>query len=307
MTNLLTIDVEDYPWIFFRDYLGTDVPISVRVKESTQRIMDVLERGGVGATFFCLGNVALAFPELICEIHRRGFEVASHGMNHLFYRRESIERIREDIVRAKSTLEDTLGAAIRGFRAPHFGVSLDHPEVLECIVETGHVYDSSIFPFAGRRYGSDASPRAPYRLCTPSGTLIEFPLATVELGGRRWPVAGGGYLRHFPYRLTAWAIRHLNGEGIPATVYLHPYETDTVRLTMTTKEFRIPPIARSRAAWFNLHQHHGRGRVVEKLEKLIRDFAFSAAGSAADSLGQSLLIEIARDSCVAIRGDDAAR
>src|SRR4029453_10322097 len=42
--------------------------------------------------------------------------------------------------------------------------------------------------------------------------LVEFPLSTLRLGGTNFPIAGGGYLRLFPYAYTHWGIRYLNSE-----------------------------------------------------------------------------------------------
>jgi hypothetical protein len=52
-------------------------------------------------------------------------------------------------------------------------------------------------------------------------------MSTVDLLGRRLPVAGGGYLRLYPFALTCRAIQWLNRKrGLPAIVYLHPWELD---------------------------------------------------------------------------------
>ena len=57
--------------------------------------------------------------------------------------------------------------------------------------------------------------------------LLEFPMSTVDVLGRKLPVAGGGYLRLYPFALTCRAIEWLNRKrGLPAIVYLHPWELD---------------------------------------------------------------------------------
>ena len=116
MFNLFTVDVEDYPALFFRDLLGQEAPVSERVVESTRRILDLLESTNTSATFFCLGSVALRHPHLIREIHDRGGEIASHGMHHIPFHGLKLEQIREDLTSAKSVLEDILGEPVHGFR-----------------------------------------------------------------------------------------------------------------------------------------------------------------------------------------------
>lgn len=278
MFNLFTVDVEDYPALFFRDLLGQEAPVSERVVESTRRILDLLESTNTSATFFCLGSVALRHPHLIREIRDRGGEIASHGMHHIPFHGLNLEQIREDLTSAKSVLEDILGEPVPGFRAPQFSVSLDRPEVLECIVEAGYTYDSSIFPFSGRRYGSAVSPRCPYQIKTSSGTLSEYPLATLTLFGRRFPIGGGGYLRHFPYKLNYLGLRSLNREGIMATVYLHPYECDITAVEYSRDDLTL--IKRLRVSLFNIHQYHGRAGMPDKITALLTDFKFSSIASA---------------------------
>jgi hypothetical protein len=40
--------------------------------------------------------------------------------------------------------------------------------------------------------------------------LIELPVTTVELAGRRLAAGGGGFFRLLPYRFSSWAIRRVN-------------------------------------------------------------------------------------------------
>jgi len=288
--NILTVDVEDYSWIVARDIMGVPAPISQRVVDSTTQLMDTLIDAGVGATFFCLGNVARKYPDLIREIRRRGFAVGSHGMDHLLYHRMGLAEIRHDLAESKTVLEDTIGEEIDGFRAPHFNVSLARPEVIESIIEAGYRYDSSVFPVRGRRYGSPDSPRRPFRIKTPSGTLWEFPLAAIVLAGCRFPAAGGGYLRHFPYFVTRTAIRSLNREGIPATVYLHPYECDTVPVSFPPADLTMAK--RLRTAIFNRHQYHNRSKTIKKIQALARDFSFVSIPGMLERIQQDEFPEI---------------
>jgi len=278
MINFFTVDVEDYWSLFYRDYLGQEIPVSPRLLLSTRAMLDLLEEIGVRATCFCLGRIARAEPDLIKEIHGRGFEVASHGMDHILYFQADPEQVRRDLADSRALLEDLIGAAVRGFRAPHFNIRLDRPRLLELIVETGYQYDSSIFPFRGKRYGSAESPRGPYRIPTAAGPLLEFPLATVVIRGRRLPAGGGGYLRYFPYGYNRWAIRSLNREGLPATVYLHPYECDSEPLAYSAQGLPWP--ARGRAWVTNFMQYYNRSRTLSKIRALARDFRFSPVQSA---------------------------
>ncbi len=96
-----------------------------------------------------------------------------------------------DVTRAKSALEDAVGHAVLGYRAPTFSIMRETLWSLEVLCEAGFRYDSSIFPIVHDRYGIPDAPRFPHRLKAPNGCeLAEFPMSTVTLLGRR--AAGGG-------------------------------------------------------------------------------------------------------------------
>jgi polysaccharide deacetylase family protein (PEP-CTERM system associated) len=99
---------------------------------------------------------------------------------------------------------------------------------LETLIECGFSHDSSIYPIAHDRYGITGFERHPHVLNTPSGSINEVPIATVQLAnGRVAPIGGGGYLRLLPYRYTSAGIRRLNRiEQKPACIYFHPWEID---------------------------------------------------------------------------------
>jgi len=273
MMNALTFDVEEYfhAEVFAGVVRREEWPgLESRVVRATQRILDVLEEGrSTAATFFVLGWVAARHPELVRMIHARGHEVACHGYSHEMITRQSSTQFAEDVERSKKTLEDTIGAAVIGYRAPTFSVVRETLWSLEVLVEAGFRYDSSIFPIVHDRYGIPTAGRSPHRLKLASGTEIaEFPLSTVTVLGWRIPVAGGGYFRLFPYRFTRWAIRRINErEEQPAVVYLHPWEMDPGQ----------PRLPVGRVDRFR-HSVNG-GVTMGRLRRLIRDFRFAPARS----------------------------
>ncbi len=139
MMNALTFDVEEY---FHAEVFAGVVRreewagLESRVVRATQRILDVLEEGrSTAATFFVLGWVAARHPELVRMIHARGHEVACHGYSHEMITRQSSTQFAEDVVRSKKTLEDTIGAAVIGYRAPTFSVVRETLWSLEVLVE----------------------------------------------------------------------------------------------------------------------------------------------------------------------------
>ena len=203
VTNALTIDVEDYYSVMARDRLDLALAPTSAVVRNTERMLEVLADHGVRATFFILGEVAEAFPKLVADIAGAGHEIGVHGFYHRQVFNLSRDEFRRDVGDAKKRIEDIIGSETAGHRAAAFSIVPETQWALEVLIELGFRYDSSVFPFAGRRYGWPGFPRDIHKGRLPGGATIgEAPLSVVSVLGRTLPACGGGYLRHFPYALT---------------------------------------------------------------------------------------------------------
>jgi polysaccharide deacetylase family protein (PEP-CTERM system associated) len=258
--NILTVDVEDWQ----QSVVDFDLPISERVLVNTRRMLGLLRDHDVRGTFFVQTLVVARYPDLVREIAADGHEVASHGHSHIPLFQLSPAALARELEQSLAILNALLDAPILGYRAPSFSVRPDTLWALPLIRDAGFRYSSSIFPFAGRRYGIADAPVSQHEVIPG---LTEVPPTVIHLAGRRWPVAGGGYLRLLPYMATRAAIRSVNREGRPAVVYLHPYELDHDEV----RAFRgkIPP----RLYW---SQGLNRRQTVRKLDALLRDHAFAS-------------------------------
>jgi len=263
IANGLSVDVEDwfqtynYERIIPRDTWNA---CELRVEANTRRLLDILGRKGVRATFFVLGWIADRVPGLVRSVLEDGHEVATHGYSHRRLIDLNAESFREDLRRSLDSLNAAGATRVQGFRAPSFSLVRDTQWALDVLTEYGLEYDSSIFPTGAHQdYGiSDA----PLRLHRIRENLWEIPMTALEVLGRRLPVGGGGYFRHFPYSLTRFAMRRVNAEGRPVVFYLHPWELD-------------PHQPRPAApAWRIFRQTVGLGRTAERLERLLDDFKF---------------------------------
>jgi polysaccharide deacetylase family protein (PEP-CTERM system associated) len=267
MLNALTIDVEDYYHVAAFDSVVRFADwerYESRVEKNTLRILDLLDEHATKATFFVLGWVLERSPGLIRTIAVRGHEVASHGYAHQRIYTQTPAQFRAETQRSKSMLEDTLGQPIHGYRAASYSITRQSLWALDVLREAGFVYDSSIFPIRHDLYGIPNHSRFCSVLPGQNGSsLIEFPLSTLRLGGTNFPIAGGGYLRLFPYAYTRWGMRYLNRrEGQPAVVYLHPWELDPAQP-------RLPGGRLSRFRHYtNLH------KMEERFVRLLQDFSF---------------------------------
>lgn len=271
--NALTVDVEDWRQLVYGKLTGRTMPPAPEVVRETEDVMDLLEGRGVKATFFVLANVVTAYPALIRQIDARGHEVASHGFSHRRIYLQSPAEFLEETRRAKALLEDAVGKPVLGYRAAEFSITRRSLWALDLLAEAGFVYDSSIFPIDGQRYGIPDFPLDAGALRTPGGqTIMEFPLTAIEAWGRRWPIGGGGYFRFMPYRLTRAVLRRTNRTGRLAVVYLHPYDLARTRL-------RAPhaPLTARRGMILLRHSavHNvGRARFRRRFTTLLTDFPF---------------------------------
>lgn len=264
-SNSLTIDVED--WFHILDSAATPAfeewsGLESRIEGNLERILELLHTHKARATFFWLGWAAERNKDLLRRCVQAGHEVASHGFAHLLAYKVPRKVFREDIARAKKTIEDATGQGIRGFRAAGFGI-IDHDSwAFEVIREVGYEYDSSIFPQTRGHGGIRGAKLAPHVIQTKSGPLVEIPMSAVEVMGRRLCLFGGGYLRLSPKWLIRWGMHRLAVVGQPAVIYLHPRDIDAhhPRLALGLK--------RRFKCYVNLSS------TMPKLEWLCREYTF---------------------------------
>ena len=229
MLNALSVDVEDWfqvgafeTVIDRRDW----DKLTPRVERNSKAVLDLFRRAGVKGTFFTLGWVAERYPALMRRIVAEGHEIASHGWDHRRVFTMDAELFRADLERAHAAIEGACGVAPRGYRAPSFSIDKRTPWAHRVLADLGYTYSSSVAPVAHDHYGWREAPRFAFRP-VEGADLIELPVTTVELGGRRMAAGGGGFFRLLPYRFSNWAVGRVNRrEGRPAIFYFHPWEID---------------------------------------------------------------------------------
>lgn len=265
--NAMTVDVEDYfhvsalaEVISRKDWASMEF----RAERSTDRLLEMFAEKNVKATFFVLGWVTERSPALVRRIHAAGHEIACHGLTHELVFRQTPEVFRDETSRSKAMLEDTIGAPVVGYRAASYSITAESLWALDILCELGFKYDSSIFPIVHDRYGIPGASTRPGPIRAPGGaSIVEFPLSTKDLLGRRVPVAGGGYFRLFPYWFTRWALAGVNrDDSMPFVFYLHPWEID-------------PEQPRVRASLLSRFRHYNNLHKCEaRLRALLDDFRF---------------------------------
>lgn len=83
------------------------------IPEVTPWVLDVLDKYGVKATFFLVGDNVRRHPELLQEILRRGHSVGNHTMNHM----QSMKVTTRTYLRNVAMANKLIGSPL--FRPPH--------------------------------------------------------------------------------------------------------------------------------------------------------------------------------------------
>lgn len=135
-------------------------------RTAVPRLLRLLDRRQIRATFFIPGWVAERWPEAARSIRDAGHEIAHHGYLHEGARSAlDVEVEERRLVRGLNALDDVLGVRPRGYRAPNWELSYGLPALL---VKHGFSYDSGMM---------DAD--HPYRLAVSPGpgasSIVELP------------------------------------------------------------------------------------------------------------------------------------
>jgi peptidoglycan-N-acetylglucosamine deacetylase len=130
------------------------------------RILSMLERQAVRATFFVPGYTAERFPSVCARIAEAGHEIAHHGYLHESMHGLDVGEVERTLDRGLEAIDRVLGLRPTGYRAPMWEMSYETPALL---VERGFAYDSTLM---------DCD--VPYVLQTPGSPaghdLVEIPI-----------------------------------------------------------------------------------------------------------------------------------
>lgn len=83
------------------------------IPQVTPWVLDMLDRYGVKATFFMVGDNANRYPELVAEVRRRGHTIGNHTMHHDQGLSTSRKAYLKSVDEAQSIIRSDL------FRPPH--------------------------------------------------------------------------------------------------------------------------------------------------------------------------------------------
>lgn len=91
-------------------------------KVAVPKLLELLERRSVRATFFIPGRVAETHPGRVREIVAAGHEIGHHGYTHTSPTDLSAGREEEELIRGREVLE-SYGVTVSGYRSPSWDLS----------------------------------------------------------------------------------------------------------------------------------------------------------------------------------------
>jgi peptidoglycan/xylan/chitin deacetylase (PgdA/CDA1 family) len=92
--------------------------------EGTPAVLAQLDRAGVRATFYLVGEQVVRRPALAAEIAAAGHEIGIHGFRHVLLLRRTPGAVRDDLARAAAVIGEATGRRSLSYRPPYGVFSL---------------------------------------------------------------------------------------------------------------------------------------------------------------------------------------
>jgi peptidoglycan/xylan/chitin deacetylase (PgdA/CDA1 family) len=143
----------------------------------TLRLLEVLTRHDVHATFFLIGRYALERPDIVRELAQAGHVVGNHTFSHPLLSTRRVAKIAQELMQGRRALTEAMGEHSNLFRPPFGG---RRPAVLRIARQLG------LEPVMWRVTGYDWKPRA--------ASEVEQAVARQVRGGDVILLHDGGHL-----------------------------------------------------------------------------------------------------------------
>ena len=104
--KILTFDTEE--WYIEKHFKGGRKEKYRQYDELLDWILNALEKSKTQATFFCVGKLAVEFPEVVRKIANAGHEIGSHSDKHLWVTKMTRQEFAEDMRRSIGEIENLI-------------------------------------------------------------------------------------------------------------------------------------------------------------------------------------------------------
>lgn len=217
---ILTFDVDGVSGAINQNPDSARLPSFMSAREygpsvAAPRILDLLDKYGIKASFYIPGYVAETHEDLVRDIQRRGHEIGHHGYMHEPPATLTPEQEAAVLDRGSAILESICGDKPLGYRSPSWELS---EYSLELLADRGFLYDSSLM-------GNDI----PYIVDANGRSLVELPV--------HWELDDVPYFNYSPalgvrnvaadptqvYHVWAAAFEGAHHYGRSFMLTMHPY------------------------------------------------------------------------------------
>lgn len=213
--NIITFDTEEW----YTEFKGLQRPEEYALfDEKLDIILESLDWKGTKGTFFCVGQLAVHFPEVLKKIQKHGHEIGCHSNVHNWLNKMTYEECLADTKTAVDAIEQCVGEKVLSYRAPAFTIGKKNLWAFDILAECGIERDSSVFP-AARDFGGfpDFGQQKPCIVCHNGISIKEYPIPMTTLLGKKVAYSGGGYFRFFPLRF----VRNTMNRSDYSMAYFH--------------------------------------------------------------------------------------
>jgi polysaccharide deacetylase family sporulation protein PdaB len=104
-------------------------------EDNTEKILDILDKYNVKATFFVVGGWIDQYPDKLKEIYKRGHEIGNHSNKHPDMTKLSKEKIIQDIDIDDAKIRKITGEGTKLFRCPEGSYN---DNVIQTVKEMGY-------------------------------------------------------------------------------------------------------------------------------------------------------------------------
>ena len=283
--NILSFDIEE--WFFEKGGVNNDWKFD-QLNEMLDRILLLLQSKKISATFFCLGEMAIDFPDVIKKIASFGHEIGCHSMKHHWVNKMSSKEFYKDTQTAMEVIEKIIDNKVISYRSPAFSITEKSKWAFDILADLGIKNDASIFPTSRDFGGYKGYPaiNKPSKIILDKGASItEFPINITRLPiiNKEIAYSGGGYFRLLP--LSFIKKRISNSEYTMCYFHLGDlvdYETPLMSKKEYEDYFKEPGTLKNRYLRY-FKSNIGRTRAFKGLKDLINSYDFISVKEAAKS------------------------